>query len=283
MSNSGFGHTGPYRDFKTWGPIVQAVSGLTFTSGLPDSEPAGWGFSYMDHGAALSMVIAVLAALHHREQTGEGQWVDLASTATGVSMLPTEVLDWSVNGRPSRRPGRPGGNRADFDEMAPHVIYPVRWEDRWIAIACRDDEEWKRLAACIDARWTDDDRFASLAGRIDAQDELDARLGEFTSDRDGARLAQTLRDAGVPASVVSSPPERIDEDPMPEAWGLFPEVDHPEIGRVRVEGLPIHLSDTDWSIDHAAPCLGEHTDVVLAEVLGRSSEEIARLRAEGAV
>src|SRR5439155_3056125 len=80
VSNCGFGHTGPYASYKTWGPIVQAVSGLTFTSGLPDQAPAGWGYSYMDHTGGYIMAIAVLAGLYHRERTGEGQWVDLACT-----------------------------------------------------------------------------------------------------------------------------------------------------------------------------------------------------------
>ena len=104
VSNCGFGHTGPYRDFKTWGPIVQAVSGLTFTAGLPDAEPAGWGFSYMDHGSAFYMAVAILAAVHHRDRTGVGQHVDLATVPAGIAMLPTEVLDWTVNGRRPRGP-----------------------------------------------------------------------------------------------------------------------------------------------------------------------------------
>ena len=86
VSNCGFGHSGPYRDYKTWGPIVQAVSGLTFSSGLPEEPPAGWGYSYMDHTAAYYMAMAVLLALHHRARTGEGQHVDMAATeARGVT------------------------------------------------------------------------------------------------------------------------------------------------------------------------------------------------------
>lgn len=283
VSNCGFGHTGPYRSFKTWGPIVQAVSGLTFTSGLPGEEPAGWGFSYMDHGAAFSMAIAVLAALHHRNVTGEGQWVDLASTAAGIATLPTEVLDWSVNGRSARRPGQPSGNRADFDEMAPHGIYPAAGDDRWVAVACRDDDDWKALAAAIGEPWAQDERFSDLAGRLAAQDELDDLLARHTSRFDAAALAAALVEAEVPAAVVKSPPERIDQDPGVERWGLFPEVDHPEMGRVRVEGIPMHLSSSDWTITQAAPVLGEHNDLVFGGLLGRSPDEIDALRREGAI
>jgi benzylsuccinate CoA-transferase BbsF subunit len=283
VSNCGFGHTGPYRRFKTWGPIVQAVSGLTFTSGLPGEEPAGWGFSYMDHGAAFAMVLAVLAALHHRERTGEGQWVDLASTSAGIATLPTEVLDWTVNGRSTRREGQPSGNRADFDEMAPHGIYPASGDDRWVAVACRDDDDWKALAATVREPWAEDERFADLAGRLAAQDELDELLAGHTVALDAADLVARLTEAGVPASVVKSPRERIDDDPDLARWGLFPEVDHPEMGTVRVEGLPIRLSGSDWSVTEAGPLLGQHNDLVFEEVLGRSAEEIAALRREGAI
>ena len=283
VSNSGFGHTGPYRTFKTWGPIVQAISGLTFTAGLPDEEPSGWGFSYMDHGAAYYMAIAILAALHERERTGEGQWVDLASTSAGIANLPTEVLDWSVNGRSARRPGQPSGNRADFEEMAPHGIYPADGDDRWVAIACRDDADWTALAELIGESWAHDQRFGDLAGRLRAQDELDERIATFTSAQDAATLAAKVAAAGVPASVVKSPAERIDEDLELAEWGLFPEVHHAEIGTVRVEGLPLHLSASDWSVEDAAPCLGAHNDIVFGELLGRSPEQLARLREEGVI
>ena len=201
VSNCGFGHTGPYRDFKTWGPIVQAVSGLTFTAGLPDTEPAGWGFSYMDHGSAFYMTAAILAALHHRERTGVGQHVDLATVPAGIAMLPTEVLDWTVNGRTTTA----GGNRADFGEMAPHGIYPCQGDDRWIAIACRDDRELALLSKVLDEPELVADRFASLPDRLRAIDEIDEIVSAATTTREAIRLADDLVDLGVPASVVKSP------------------------------------------------------------------------------
>ncbi|MFP8875917.1 MAG: CoA transferase, partial [Myxococcota bacterium] len=87
VSNCGFGHSGPYREFKTWGPIVQAVCGLTFSSGLAGQPPAGWGFSYMDHGGGYFMGVAVLMALLHRARNGEGQWVDMSCTEAGATLL----------------------------------------------------------------------------------------------------------------------------------------------------------------------------------------------------
>ncbi|KUI21574.1 carnitine dehydratase [Mycobacterium sp. GA-1285] len=270
VSNCGFGHTGPYRDFKTWGPIVQAMSGLTFTAGLPDTEPAGWGFSYMDHMSALYMTTAILAALHHRDRTGEGQHVDLATVPAGIAMLPTEVLDWTVNGRAATA----GGNRADFAEMAPHGIYPCAGADRWIAIACRDERELGVLAKILNEPELSSDRFATLEQRVRAADELDALIGNVTATRDAATLADDLVTAGLPASMVKSPSERIDDDPDLAAMGLFPSVTHPDMGEVRVEGIPMRCSATPWQITSAAPRLGQHNREVLVDLLGHSEAEL---------
>ena len=150
VSNCGFGQTGPYRTYKTWGPIVQAISGLTFTSGLPGEPPAGWGYSYMDHTGGYYMTIAILMALVHRTRTGEGQWVDMSCTEAGATLNGPAILDFTVNGRKARRPGMPHSNRNTWPAMAPHGIYPVRGEDRWIAFSCRSDDEWARLAGQID-------------------------------------------------------------------------------------------------------------------------------------
>lgn len=283
VANCGFGQSGPYRDFKTWGPIVQAVSGLTFTAGLPDSEPAGWGFSYMDHVAAYYMTLAILAAVHHRERTGAGQQVDLASVPAGIAMLPTEVLDWSVNGRPSRRPGHPGGNRADFDEMAPHGIYPCAGSDRWIAIACRDDRDVAALATVLREPALTTDRFGALQQRLDAADEIDALIMARTIGRDAACLADELVAAGVPASVVKTPGERIEGDPDLSDLGLFPRVEHPDIGSVRVEGLPLRLNETPWSITASAPRLGQHNAEVFGSLLGHTDAELAELTKQGVI
>ncbi|MGH9301773.1 MAG: CaiB/BaiF CoA transferase family protein, partial [Acidimicrobiales bacterium] len=245
VSNSGFGHTGPYREFKTWGPIVQAVSGLTFTSGVPDQPPAGWGYSYMDHTGAYVMAIAILAALRHRQRTGEGQWVDLACTETGATLHGPAILDWSINGRRIREAGRPDANHSHSPLMAPHNIYPAAGEDAWVAIACRDDRDWLAMTGVIPLDCSTDPDLATVAGRVARQEELDRAIGDWTQTQDRFDAAARLQASGVPAAAVTRPQERIDDDPNVAVWGLWPEVDHPAMGRVRVDGLPVHLSETD--------------------------------------
>jgi benzylsuccinate CoA-transferase BbsF subunit len=280
VSNSGFGHVGPYRDFKTWGPIVQAACGLTFSTGI-QGEPAGIGYSYMDHQGANFMAIAVLAGLLHRRRTGEGQWIDMSCTDAGALLSGPALLDYTVNRRPLRRPGSPDSNRSQFPVMVPHGIYPSAGSDNWIAIACRDDQDWERMVPVIGAEWSTDPSLATLGSRVDVQDDIDRRLAEWTRSRDHFELASTLRAVGVPSTAVQRPGERIDNDPATSDWGLWPSVTHSEMGKVRVDGLPVHFSKTDWLIETAAPCLGEHNDLVFGGLLGHSQAEIRKFREDG--
>ena len=283
VSNSGFGKTGPYSRYKTFGPIVQACSGLTFTSGLPDLPPAGWGYSYMDHMGANFMALAVLAALVHRNRTGEGQWIDMSCTEAGLALAGPELLDYTVNGRPLRRPGLPDSNARNLPEMAPHGIYPAEGDDSWVAIACRDDDDWRRLGAVVAQDWATGPELADLAGRLRHRARLETRLGEWTGRRSRLATQELLRSAGVPAAQVATPEDRIEHDPGTSEWGLWPWVRHREMGDVRVDGIPVHLSATDWVIARGAPCLGEHNEVVYRGLLGLSEEEIDRLGTNGVI
>ncbi len=167
--------------------------------------------------------------------------------------------------------------------MAPHGIYPCRGEDEWLAIACRDDTDWMALVRVVGDGFAGDPRYATLAGRIAHQDELDRQLGAWSAVFDRRSLARELQKAGVPSAAVQRPAERIDGDANTEAWGLWPTAHHPEMGDVRVDGLPVHFSKTDWSIERGAHRLGEHNDRVLGGLLGMADDEIAQLRAEGVI
>ncbi|MEX2230224.1 MAG: CoA transferase [Dehalococcoidia bacterium] len=283
VSNCGFGHSGPYVDFKTWGPIVQAVSGLTFSSGLPEQPPAGWGYSYMDHTGGYYMAMAIMMAIHHRNVTGEGQWVDMACTEAGASLNGPALLDYTVNGRRLRRPGMPNSNRNQSPPMAPHGIYPAAGDDNWIAIACRNEHDWQAFCGAVGEAWTADTRFVDLAARLTHEDELDARVAQWTRPRERFATAAALQAAGVPATAVQRPEERVDHDADTAAWGLWPTAHHTEMGDVRVDGLAVHLSESDWEITRGAGCLGEHNEYVFGELLGVSPSELRLLKEEGVV
>ncbi len=280
VSNSGFGKSGPYAAFKTWGPIVQACSGLTFASGLPDQAPAGWGYSYMDHMGAYFMTVAILAALIDRNRTGEGQWIDMSCTDAGLTLAGPELLDFTVNGRRMRRQGLPDSNRRNHPVMVPHGIYRAAGEDSWVAIACRDDQDWTALAGVIAGLGEDADD-ANLGARIRHRDRLDGIISGWTAQRDRLDIQRKLRAVGVPVAQVASPEDRIEHDPATAAWGLWPWVEDAQIGPVRVDGLPVHMSRTDWVIERAAPSLGQDNHYVFAELLGLSEDEIRQLADNG--
>ncbi|HVW40999.1 MAG TPA: CoA transferase [Amycolatopsis sp.] len=283
VSNSGFGSSGPYSGYKTFGPIVQACSGLTFTSGVSGLPPAGWGYSYMDHMGAYFMALGVLAGLAYRNRTGEGQWVDMSCVEAGIALAGPDLLDSTVNGNAMRRDGYPDSNHSHAPPMAPHGIYPASGEDDWVAIACRGDQDWASLAELIDEPWAGEARWSATAGRVAGQRELDELIAGWTGRRDRHETVALLRGKGVPVALVARPRDRIDDDPAATEWGLWPTVEHPAIGAVRVDGLPVHLSATDWSVTRGAPLLGEHNDYVFGDLLGLSGGEIAALRREGAI
>jgi benzylsuccinate CoA-transferase BbsF subunit len=217
----------------------------------------------------------------HRARTGQGQWIDMSCTDAGATLLGPSFLDYTVNGRPLRRPGMPDSNRSQSPEMAPHGVYPAAGHDEWVAIACRDDAEWERLAAMIGEDWATEARLATLSGRLCFEDDLDRSVAEWTKQQNKFELASRVRSGGVPASAVQTPAERIDRDPGTSDWGLWPTVEHSEMGQVRVDGLPVHLSKTDWEIRRGAPCLGEDNDYVFGQLLGLELDEVTDLRQAG--
>lgn len=229
------------------------------------------------------MALATLAALVHRTRTGEGQWVDLSCTEAGATLCGPAMLDYTVNGRPLRRDGMPDSNHSQSPEMAPHNVYPARGVDEWIAIACRSDADWESFGSIVDEAWTRAAHFEKLAGRLAHQAELDTLVSRHTQQHDKFELATRLRGGGVPASAVQRPSERIEDDPGTTAFGLWPSVMHSKMGRVRVDGLPFHLSETEWRIRSGAPCLGEHNDYVFGELLGLDTDEISDLRSSGVI
>lgn len=283
VSNCGFGHVGPYNKYKTWGPIVQAVSGLTFTSTLPDQPPAGWGYSYMDHTGGYYMAMAILLALIHRQRTGEGQWVDLACTDAALTLHGPALLDWTVNGRPTRADGKANSNRNKWPAMAPHGIYPCQGEDEWLAIACRSESDWRAFVGLVDEEWCNKQMFETLQTRFANQDVLDADVSDWTASREKFKTAAALNDLGVPAAAVQKPEERIDQDPSTAEFGLWPTAHHTQMGDVRVDGQPVHFSKTDWKISRASPCLGEHNEEVLTNLLGLTSTAVKKLSEEGVI
>ncbi|MCG7335848.1 CoA transferase [Sporosarcina sp. ACRSM] len=295
MSISGLGHTGRNKMYGTWGPTAQALSGMTFTSGLPETHPAGWGYSYLDNIAGYTGALTVLAALRHKRKTGKGQYIDISQVESGIHLAGANLLDFTVNGRSSRRPGFPPGNRSISStkhsentyrgrEACPHNSYRCKGggENDWCTIAIFTDEEWESLVRVMGSpNWAIQEKFKTKEGRIANQDEIDARLERFAQKYKKFELMELLQSNGITAGAVQTNEEIMDYDPQVKERGLIETLEHPLLGARRFEGLPIDMSKTPPYLHKAGPLMGEDNDYVFGEILGYSPEEIEQLTNDG--
>jgi len=279
---SGYGHSGPHAGYRSYGPVVQAVSGLSYISGLPGREPSGWGLSYMDNQAAYYNSTALLMAIYRRMLTGEGTEIDVSAIEVGINLVGPVLLDVTVNGHTTRRPDFPPGNRLEWPHAAPHGVYPTLGEDRWVAIAVFEDAQWAALVDAIGRpAWTGDPRFATQEDRYKNQDALDEHLAAWTSQRDRHEITELLQARGVPAGAVQNAEDLNERDPQIAERGVFFEMDHPVIGNARFESNPIRFSRTEQDNWRSAPLLGEDNEYVFKQVVGVADDEYDELRAEG--
>lgn len=279
VSMSGFGHTGPQKDYVSYGPTIQALSGYTLLMRHPGKEPAGWGYSYADMSGGYSGALAVLMALWHRKRTGQGQFVDLSQFETISSVVGPALLNVLVNSAPIV----PVGNRSQEAPAAPHGVYRCAGVDRWCAITIFSENEWQAFCRVLGTpAWTKDPCFATLAGRLAYQDALDRQVEEWTQQHAPEEVMRLLQQAGVAAGVVANG-EDLDRDPQLRARAYWAHVQTPEGDEVVLDGTPVKLSVTPGYVAAPGPLLGEHTDAVLRRLLGYSEEHIIRLKAERVV
>lgn len=280
LSASGFGQTGPYAGYRSVGPTAQAYSGLTATSGLPDREPAGWGFSYMDHMGAVMNAAAILMGLERRRATGEGEFFDAGQSQHGCALLGPMLLDVSLNGARVR----PKGNRDLYDNFCPNNAYRCRGEDSWLAISVREPEEWAALCAVTGA----DDLaaradLATLAGRLAHEDAIDARIEAWTRERDAREAMVALQEAGVPAGVAQTVADKVERDPQLAFRGLYATLADPVLGERRYEDAPMRMEGFAVGVPGPSPWLGADTRDVLRDLLGYSEERLERLKADAVI
>ncbi len=285
IQQSGMGGRGTYGRLRTVGPIAAAFAGTSEMSGLPEpAMPAGWGYSYLDWMGAYSFALAILGALHHRERTGEGQWIDASQCEAGIFLAGPATLDWSANNREWTRLG----NRSPYKPAAPHGAYRCAGRDRWIAIACFTEEEFRALAKVADhPEWLSDQCFATLQARLANQDALDLAVTAWTTAQEAHDCMSRLQGAGVPAGVCQTAEDRCDRDPQLASLNWLTEVPGTKIGTWPVVELPMKFSATPahagGPVGRGAPCYGEDNMHILTEMLGYSPAEVEKLAAEGVI
>jgi crotonobetainyl-CoA:carnitine CoA-transferase CaiB-like acyl-CoA transferase len=282
---SGMGAIGKWQRFRSVGPIAASLSGLSEMSGIPEpAPPAGWGYSYLDWFGAYSFALALLTAIYHRDRTGEGQWIDASQVEVGTFLTAVPVLDWSANDRSWRRTG----NHSPYKLAAPEGLYRCEGEDRWVAITCDTDEEWIALAKTAGhPEWVDDERFATLDGRVRHRAALDGLVESWTSTMDRYEVMDLLQRTGVAAGVAQDAEDRVVRDPQLEHLHWLTELDAAKLGRWPVAESSVKMSETPphigGPIDRGAADYGEHNHEVYAELLGLSADEVDALRADGVI
>jgi crotonobetainyl-CoA:carnitine CoA-transferase CaiB-like acyl-CoA transferase len=285
IQQSGMGNHGTYGRMRTLGPVAAAFAGTSEMSGLPEpAMPAGWGYSYLDWMGAYNYALAILGALHHREHTGEGQWIDASQCEAGLFMTGPALLDWSANGRVWSRIG----NRSPYKPAAPHGAYRCAGEDRWLAIACFTEAQFDALARLAGhPEWTGDPRFGTLSTRLQHQDALDQMVSAWTGGREAYGLMRDLQAANVPAGVCQTAEDRCDHDPQLAHLNWLTEVTGSKIGTWPVAELPMKFSATPahigGPINRGAPCYGEDNEHILTQLLGYSPKDVQRLAEEGVI
>lgn len=288
LSSNGFGHSGPWQNYKAYGPNIESVDGLMLLTGYLDGPPqragsGGLGVTYPDVAGANFGTFAVLAALERRERTGEGTWLDLSHYEAGVATIPEGILEYTMNGRiPARTANR-------HPSRAPQGVYPCEGLDRWVAISIANDGQFAALVRTLDLSLPASERFITVDGRRQHHDELDRLIAAATAPWAAEELERTLQSAGVEATVVQNARDIL-LDPQLRHRGFFqllpPPESAPDIGprpHLRM-GWKMSVSTASAASAHAgAPAFGQHTDEVLHEYLQMGSDEIAQLEQQGII
>ena len=277
ISSSLMGQSGELRDFAGFGNLAAAVTGFQHFAGWPDRPPVGPAGAYTDFIAARYNALAILAALEHRERTGQGQWIDQSQAEAAFHFLGPALLDAALNGR------LPAAMGNDDAELYPHGVFAAQGSDRWLAVAVRGERDWRALAGALGrADWAADPALASAADRRARRAEIDAAIAAYSAAREPGAAERELQALGVPAHAVLDMPG-LYADPQLRHRGHFLAIPHPTLGSVAIESARFRLSRTPARIPPRAVGFGCDNRQVLGDLLGFSPEQIAALEKAGAL
>ncbi len=272
VSLSGYGQTGPWRDYSAYGMGLEPASGISSFTGYRGGDALRTGISFTDPYAGIMGAGAVLAALRYRRRTGKGQYIDLSEQEAAIPVGGYALMDYALNGREPERIG----NRSPW--FAPQGCYPCRGDDSWLVLTVRDDDEWQALCGAVGhPEWTEDERFADVLGRHRYHDELDELIASWTREQDHIEAMHLLQGAGVIAAAVLNP-KQVLLDPHLRERGYFDMVEHAGGVRPVPKQLGARFSAFEVGARGTAPKLGEHNREVLQGVLGLSDGELAELQ-----
>jgi CoA:oxalate CoA-transferase len=276
-SISGFGQSGPLRDWRAYDPVIQSMSGLASVTGYADRPPTRCGAAISDTVAPLFAIIGILTALRRREQTGAGEWVDIAMLDTSLFLQPDllELLNGGIE------PRRRGNTHA---AGTPLNTYPAR--DGFVTVAVTTDKNWRCLLAALGRDdWQTDARFATPLSRREHIDVIDEMVAEWIKDRTTAEAVAVLQRNEVPAGPVHTLPELLSHSHL-QARQMVVDLEHPSAGLlpgVKGFGMPIRFVEHPVQFDQPAPLLGAHNEEIYGTMLGLDATALAELRDKGVI
>ena len=264
-----WGNAGPLGYQTGYAPCFAALSGLYNLVGHRGETPKGMNMRHGDSTAGACAALACIAALHHRESTGEGQFIDLSAVETLSSLVGDELFAWSVTGE------IPVANENFHPEIAPHGAYPCAGVD-WISIAAADEKQWQALCEVLGGSLATDERFVTLSQRIANHLALDEAIAALTQEKDAFALGEALRAAGVPAFKAMNSIDLCGDDFTWSREGYRMVSDHKN-GARPVIGPAWRIRPDGPEVTRGAPLLGEHNEYVYRELLGLSENRYDEL------
>jgi len=277
LSSSNLGQSGPHAHHAGFGSQLSSLAGFTHLTGYPDGPPQILYGPYIDYIAVAYGAVAILAALDYRERTGKGTHIDTAQYETGLQFMAPILLDYKINGKVASR----NGNRDPA--AAPHGAYPCKGDDSWCVISASSESDWESLCRAMgNPAWTKESRFATLQSRKEHEDELDQKIGAWTTGFTAREITEKLQASGIRAGIVNTMRD-IYSDPQLKHRKQWVELEHPEIGKMHYQRPPFFLTRTPSGPERRDPLLGEHNGYFYQELLGLSEKEYQELIAEGVI
>ena len=274
-SISGFGQDGPYRDRPAYDQIMQGVTGLMSITGEPDGEPQKIGIAVTDIGAGMWSAFAIMAALRHREQQGEGHYIDVSIMDAQISWLTYQAGYYFANGKPPQRMG------AAHPTLVPYQAFMCQ-DGKYVNVAVGSERIWERFCRAIHRDdLKDNPKFATNGDRVRSRSTLVPLLQEHFLTRPVEEWVADLHAATVPCGPINDLAD-VFSDPQVLARRMYLEIPHPTLGSIKQTGLPIKFSVTPGRMQRHPPLLGEHNGEILA-ALGYTEDDIHRMKEESII
>ena len=272
-SISNFGQTGPSRDYRAREINLYAAGGLMYITGEPDREPLQMGARLAQYGAGQNAFVATLCALWHRENTGEGQHIDVAISESLATILENALSMYSYTGSSFPRTGNRGYGRAAWG--------PYPCEDGYVGVIAGPDDRWPAMAELMGVAELDDPKFGDRAGRATHAEELDSLMTPWLAGHSRREIFENAQQRGLAFAYVAAPEDILEWQHLQER-GFFEDVEHPEAGSYAYPGGPFKIEGMPWDLE-PAPLLGQHNREVLCQRLGYSTDDLIGLRESGVI